>query len=308
MRLFLIIVLSLSFLIDVAYATKYCPNPDCSLYKKLIYPDDANYCDDCGTKLKKVPPTPPPEGPQTKVVGHGIKLVRIPGGTFQMGSNDGNADEKPVHTVTVDSFWMGETEVTIGQYVAFLNEVKPSSSQLEPWIYLDEYAHIKKSGNNYYADSGWEKHPVVSVSWYGARDFCAQYGLRLPTEAEWEYAAGGPKHYKYPWGNEFSSQKCCFSDNKGNGSIGTMEVRHFSRNGYWLYDMAGNAWEWCNDWYDNYSSYAQNNPQGSTSGDYKIIRGGSWLFDAAYLRCASRGRNGPSSRDYSRRGFRVAGD
>jgi len=241
---------------------------------------------------------------ETKVVGPGIKLIRIPGGTFQMGSNEGKADEKPVHPVTVDSFWMGETEVTIGQYVAFLNEVKPSSSQLQQWISLDQYAHITQSGNRYSADSDWGDHPVVNVSWYGARDFCTQYNLRLPTEAEWEYAAGGPKHYEFPWGNEWNKNACCNRDNQGDGSPPSMNVGLFQPNGYSLYDMAGNVWEWCSDWYDVYPGGSRNAVMGDK---YRVLHGGCWINVSARLRCAGRGRDDPSLQDRDC-GIRVSGD
>ena len=300
--------LTLFLCFSLAQATMVCPT--CG----KTYPDDYVYCDDDGTKLvKKVKPPqtpPPPEEPQTKIVGPGIKLVRIPGGTFQMGSNEGNADEKPVHTVTVDSFWMGEAEVTIGQYVAFLNEVNPSVEQFDQWISFDIRAYIIKNGNKYYAEKGWENYPMVVVSWYGARDFCAQYGLRLPTEAEWEYAAGGPKHFKYPWGNTFDKNKCCCFENQGKGYMGTIVVKSFPRNGYWLYDMAGNVWEWCNDWYGIYNTITQNNPQGAKSGEYKTNRGGSCSRDSFFLRCACR--HGMSAHEQAffgaDLGFRVAGD
>jgi len=240
---------------------------------------------------------------ETKVVGPELKLVRVSGGTFRMGSNE-NEWEIPVHTVTVGRFWMGEVEVTVGQYVMFLNEIRPNANQSGQWISLDQYTHITQNGNNYYADSGWENHPMVNVSWYGAEAFCKYYGLRLPTESEWEYAAGGSNHYRYPWGNEFDSQKCCCIGNQGKGSPGTMPVKSFTHNDYGLYDMAGNVWEWCSDWYDVYpgaSGYAQ------VTKKYKVLRGGSWYYAADNLRCSSRGRYVPTGMSDGR-GFRVAGD
>jgi len=267
-------------------------------------------------------------GFETKIVGPGIKLVRIPGGTFKMGndevfgykmveissglfqmSNEGEDDEKPVHNVKVKSFWLGETQVTVEQYVAFLNENQPKKEEREKWIVFDEYTHITCINGKYYAESGWEKHPVINVSWYGANAFCKHYGLRLPTEGEWEYAAGGPKHYKFPWGNKWDKNECCYSKNHGSGDPPTMRVGSFKPNGYGLYDMAGNVCEWCNDWYGKYSSYAQTNPIGSTSGEYKITRGGNWGSGVFYddLPCACRHFFNPADR-YNSQGFRVVGD
>ena len=296
----LLLILLLILTVSLAQATKVCPN--CG----QEYPDDWNYCDKCVVNGKGVLLVAKGGG-KTKTVGPGIKLVRVPGGTFQMGSNEGDADEKPVHPVTVSSFYMGETEVTIGQYVAFLNEMKPSSSQLQQWISLDQDAHITQSGNSYYADSGWDDNPVVNVSWYGAKAFCEQYGLRLPTEAEWEYAAGGPQHFKWSLGNEFDGKSYCYAGYQGSGSPATKKVKSFSANGYGLYEMSGNVWEWCSDWYGDYQSDSQRNPQGSTSGQYRVLRGGSWLHGATGLRCASRGYHAPAYQSLIF-GCRVSGD
>ena len=300
--------LTLFLCFSLALATMVCPT--CG----KTYPDDYVYCEEEGTKLVKVKPKPKPEGPQTKVVGPGIKLVRIPGGTFQMGSNDGEADEKPAHQVTVDGFWLGETEVTIGQYVAFLNLTQPTTNQLGQWTWFDEstrmlnkYTHITISGNKFYADTEWEKHPVTYITWFGARDFCAQYGLRLPTEAEWEYAAGGPKHYIFPWGNEFDKSKCCNNNNKGVGDVPTMNVKRFSRNGYCLYDMAGNVYEWCSDLYDVYpGGKPGENDKVLIEKKWRIMRGGSF-HEFLEFRCSIRYTN-PAIVPGFGCGFRVAGD
>jgi len=240
---------------------------------------------------------------ETKLVGPGIKTVHIPGGTFQMGSNEGSVDEKPVHPVTVGNFWMGETEVTIGQYVAFLNETKPNSSKLEKWIDLDKYTHIRTDGNKYYADSGWEEKPVVNVSWDGAKAFCDQYELRLPTEAEWEYAAGGPNHYLFPWGNSYDKSQGCYDENFRSGDPPTMQVRSFSPNGYGLYDMTGYVWEWCGDWYVAYPGGIRNPFRGDTC---TMLRGGSCYSVAESLRCSHRVILMPYMRLLDYYGFRVA--
>jgi formylglycine-generating enzyme required for sulfatase activity len=300
----LILVLA-GFLLIVAtaaYATKVCPN--CG----REYPDDYNFCEEC------IPPTRLVGGETMAGLPAGMKLISIPGGTFSMGStaSDADSNESPVHTVTISGFKMSETEVTVDQYVEFLNEVTPSSLDRKKWIETndeDSRSHIYYTGGKYYADGGWGDHPAVNVSWYGAEAFCEHYGLRLPTQAEWMYAAGGPSHYNYPWGDSFNGSKCCWYENKGSGDPSTKPVKSFDANGYGLYDMAGNVWEWCFDWYDEdyYSKLPSKNPQGPSIGIYKILRGGSWLDFAQTIRCANRIGNNPERLDYDY-GFRAAGD
>ena len=176
-----------------------------------------------------------------------------------MGSYNGAEDEKPVHTVTVSGFWMGEAEVTIQQYCDFLNSRKPDESTRKSWISIrsDHSGYpteIWYENDTYRPTSGYGNNPVNSISWLGAQAFCDYYGLRLPTEAEWEYAAGGPNHYKYPWGDEWVEGMCCCNRiwRKREDPCPTVVVKSYPANGYGLYDMAGNLWEWCSDWYDLY--------------------------------------------------------
>jgi sulfatase modifying factor 1 len=230
-----------------------------------------------------------------KTLPPGMKLISIPGGTFSMGysASEPYDDESQDDYVTVDGFKLSETEVTIAQYVEFLNASRPSNWDRMKWVDTkeeDDTSHIYYSGDKYYADPGWEDHPVTYVSWYGAEAFCEYYGLRFPTETEWEYAARGPNHYEYPWGNEFDGEKCCYYDNKGSGNPPTMPVKSFEPNGYRLYDMAGNVWEWCSDEYDSYlvDRSTSGDPPDEISGDVRIIRGGSWRDESAHVSCAAR--------------------
>ncbi len=166
----------------------------------------------------------------------GMKMVDIPGGTFEMLSIG--------ETVTVGDFKLSETEVTWGQYIEFLNSRQPSAAMLKKWIILENDSTIP--GEEYsFVDESRYNYPVVYVTKAGAKAFCNYYGLRLPKEAEWEYAACGPEHTKYPWGDEFDGTKCCYRGNNGDGYPKTMPVKSFSENGFGLYDMAGNAAEWC---------------------------------------------------------------
>jgi formylglycine-generating enzyme required for sulfatase activity len=299
----LIVLTQLIAAVTAAYATKVCPK--CG----REYPDDYNFCEEC------IPPTRLVGGTETtaeenetgeKEVGPGIKLVKIPGGTFSMGSttSDGEGDESPVHEVQVYEFWLAETEVTNAQYCAFLNAVKPTESERKKWIAIKNdldtkerknwyVAEIKNSGGTYYPSSGYEDHPVICVNWYGADAFCDHYGLRLPTEAEWEYVAGGPEHYKYPWGNSWQDNRCCYDRTLPSSNltpVPTEAVGSYYANGYGLYDIAGNVWEWCSDWYgeDYYKTSPPKNPKGPSVGDYKVLRGGSWYNDLRHVRCAGR--------------------
>ena len=148
--------------------------------------------------------------PTTKTLSNGIKLILVEGGSFMMGSNDGQDDEKPIHKVTLTDYYIGETEVTNAQYAAFLNERKPSKTELDKWINLNgsyetEKCRISQKENRYVVEKGYENHPVIYVSWYGANEFCIHYDVFLPSEAQWEYAARGgnkSKGYKYAGSNE----------------------------------------------------------------------------------------------------------
>ena len=213
-------------------------------------------------------------------------MKRVEGGSFQMGnaSDDAYKDEKPVHKVTVSAFYLGETEVTQALWEAIMGD-NPSRF---------------KGG----------KHPVENVSWNDCNEFILKlneitgYQFCLPTEAEWEYAARGGKKghgYKYAGKNTIKSIAWYIenSDNK------THTVKGKSPNELGLYDMSGNVWEWCSDWYDKYSRESQTNPQGSYSGIYPVLRGGCWNSNDWYCRVSNRSYNNPKFSDDGY-GFRLA--
>ncbi|MGQ9632169.1 MAG: PEGA domain-containing protein [bacterium] len=214
----------------------------------------------------------------------GKEMVWIPGGTFQMG--DGDPDEKPVHTVTLDGFWMDTTEVTNAEFKKFVDEARYSPQG--GWKY----------------DSGKANHPAVNVTWNDAVAYARWAGKRLPTEAEWEYAAGGPEHTKWSLGDEFDGSKYTWMDNQGNP---TRPVASHPANGFGLYDMSGNVWEWCADWFSEryYANSPSANPKGPSSGTYRVLRGGSWYDFERSLRVACRLRYGPT-RWIVNGGFRCA--
>ena len=233
------------------------------------------------------PPITPPTGGvpgQTKLNPvDGAELVFIPGGTFQMGSNDGDDDEKPVHQVTVSGFWMYAKEVTNGQYRKFLAanpEWTPEriDSQLHDGGYLK---HCKEQSGASKDDS----YPVAYVPWHAAKAYAEWAGGRLPTEAEWEYAARGGRQFEY------GTATGELSEQLANYGAGTKPVGSYRPNPFGLYDLAGNVWEWCQDWYGEYPDRAVSDPQGASTGVGRVARGGSWNNDPRYCRSTDRNRD-----------------
>jgi formylglycine-generating enzyme required for sulfatase activity len=229
----------------------------------------------------------------------GMVMSYIPAGTFLMGSEDGDSDERPVHSVTLDAFWMDQTEVTNGMYaqcVAVGDCTQPEA--------IDS-----NTRSGYYGDADYASYPVIHVNWYQAQAYCNWAGRRLPTEAEWEYAArGGLVGAIYPWGDEDPS--CTLGAQNGAqynacNPYDTILVGSFASNGYSLYDMAGNVWEWVADWYGSYSSAAVENPVGPATGDYRVNRGGAWDYDVYPLQVFPHSGNRPDSAFYNL-GFRCA--
>lgn len=229
----------------------------------------------------------------------GLKFVQIPAGTFQMGSGSEEIArlnkefpswkewwdaEGPQHLVKLSSFHMSLHVVTVGQYKRYC-EATGHSMPSEPS-----------------ANKGWLKldHPIVNVSWEDATRYCDWSGLSLPTEAEWEYACrGGLVGKEYPWGDDWNNGKHCANSVSRNSLRGTVKVGSYPANGYGLYDMVGNVWEWCLDWYveDYYKSSPSTNPQGPSESAYKVLRGGSWLLNNPdNFRCAYRNRLRPTDR------------
>ena len=259
------------------------------------------------------PPEPPK--PPKPITPEG--MVSIPAGEFQMGSNDPEAgnDEQPVHTVYVDAFFMDEHEVTNLEYKKFvLANPRWSKDRIDKAFHNGNYLKHWK-GNDY--PSGYANHPVTRVSWYAAMAYAGWAGKRLPTEAEWEYAArGGLAGQKYPWkGDVIDTGKANYGGNVGE----TTPVGKYPPNGYGLYDMAGNVYEWCLDEYnkDFYFTSPRENPlSGANSVDWiisnftsvkesRVLRGGSWVSNPRNLRVASRiGNTPPYARLYD--GFRCA--
>jgi len=246
-------------------------------------------------------------------------MVYIPAGEFIMGSNFSTSpDEQPEHTVYLDAFYVDKFEITNAQYATYLSEVleageiqvNSNSVKKDGNELLDLDAadcQISYSDGTFIVDNGKDNYPVIEVSWFGADNYAHHYGKRLPTEAEWEKAARGTDQRTYPWGNESpTSSHCNFNSNVGH----TTPVGQYSPKGdspYGCSDMAGNVWEWCNDWYDEkyYSSSPTNNPPGPTAGLNRVLRGGPWGRDATDVHSYQRAGSNPIHGSYDF-GFRCA--
>ena len=222
-----------------------------------------------------------------------IKMVKVQGGRFMMGATreqgkDASDNERPVHEVAVSDFCIAESAVTVAQYREFCEETGRKMPPEPNW--------------------GWiENHPVVNVSWNDAYAFAQWKGMRLPTEAEWEFAARGgvhTKNCKYSGGN-MVDEIAWYEGNTDRS--GTMPVMTKRPNELGLYDMSGNVYEWCNDWSDDYLPAFQTDPQGPEDGIIKSARGGSWHSPSKNLRVSNRDNDPPEFYCHNV-GFRLASD
>jgi formylglycine-generating enzyme required for sulfatase activity len=248
--------------------------------------------------------------PEEKIIKHVEPLqsdmVVIKGGTFWRGSDSGSRDEMPAHKVTLSSFAFDIHPVTNEQFVRFLEVMGAVKDSNHNDIIRLKDSRINSSGGKFYIESGYLKHPVVGVTWYGAVAYARWVGKRLPTEAEWEIASrGGIENALYPTGEDIEKPQANFF------SSDTLAVMSYAPNGYELYDMAGNVYEWCQDWYgyNYYETSVQEpiNPKGPRQGEYRVLRGGCWKSLKDDLRCSRRHRNNPGTVN-STYGFRCAAD
>ncbi len=217
-----------------------------------------------------------------------MKMVYVEGGTFTMGatseqSGEADSNESPTHSVTLDSYYIGECEVTQAQWQKIM-------------------------GNNPSRFKG-DSRPVERVSWEDAQNFCRELSAitgktyLLPTDAQWEYAARGGKHSKaYKYSVSYAIDAVAWYES--NSGLATHPVKQKRANELGLYDMSGNVWEWCGDWHGSYSSSSQNNPTGASSGQYRVLRGGGWSRNARDCRSSRRVSDTPSCR-WDVYGFRI---
>ncbi|HEV2295310.1 MAG TPA: formylglycine-generating enzyme family protein [Tepidisphaeraceae bacterium] len=259
-------------------------------------------------------------------------MVALPGGTFVMGTNDGFPHEGPAHEVTVRPFKIDKHEVTVAQFAKFV-AATGYKTEAEAWGWSGVFDPAKREwaksdGATWREPDGpgsrpRDDEPVCQVSYNDALAYAKWAGKRLPTEAEWEFAArGGLKQNTYAWGNELRPggepvanwwqgvfpQK----DTAEDGFRGRAPVGKFAPNGYGLYDMSGNVWEWCSDWYadDYYLKSPTDNPTGPPAGENRVIRGGSWMCSENYCnnyRVAGRSKTTPDTA-LNNLGFRCAKD
>jgi formylglycine-generating enzyme required for sulfatase activity len=262
-----------------------------------------------------------------------VVMVYVPGGEFEMGSTKDQikysvqlceeidarifgedskcfstqfADERPAHVVILDSFWIDRTEVTNKQYTRCV-EAGICTPPTESGSYTRD---------TYYGNRAYDAYPVIWVGREQATNYCTWVGARLPTEAEWEYAARGPKSRIFPWGNTFDGTRLNYCDAKcelgiaddtvDDGYPDTAPVGSYPSGMSWCgaLDMAGNVREWVSDWYGVYQGQQQVNPSGPSSGELLVSRGGSW-FDLSYnVRSVKRGQNAPDFSAY-KLGFRC---
>ena len=220
-----------------------------------------------------------------------VEMIRIPPGPFLVGSDDGPADERPAHKVELPAFSIDKFPVTNADFAAFLNAAGPASSRGERLFDFDDNdARIHKRGERWATDRGFENHPVVEVSWAGARDYCAWQGKRLPTEAEWEKAARGMHGRKYPWGNSRPDQSRAQFNARYNQ---TAPVDSFPNGAspYGVLDMAGNGWEWVSSAYMPYPYNPNDGREDLTPGPVRGTRGGGHDAPAEEITTTQRGRN-----------------
>ena len=243
--------------------------------------------------------------------GLSVEQLYVPGGSFMMGSASSEADERPIHSVTLDAFWIDRTEVTNRQFAAFVADTGHQT-----------LAELQGSGHGF-TTNGWgpmegafwqqpqgpgfgleaqNDHPVVQVSWDDAVAYCAWASGRLPTEAEWEYAARGPDARTFPWGDGFDHTRLNYCDRNcflewadsqaDDGFVLTAPVGSFPDGASWIgaLDMAGNVWEWTADWYgpEYYEVAPAADPTGPESGVQRVVRGGGWDDTFDFARSAKR--------------------
>ena len=238
------------------------------------------------TKISTATPTSLP----TEITdAKGVSMMLVPAGDFTMGSDHSN-DEKPVHIVNLDAFYIDKYEVTNVLYKACV-----SSDVCDPPKPSELFKDYESSSrHSYYSNSVFDNYPVILVDWYMAKTYCEWRGAQLPTEAQWEKAARGIDGRNYPWGEDISCNKANYSSTVENRfCVGDTSQVGSYKDGvspYGVYDMAGNVWEWVGDWYSAtyYHEAPSSNPLGPSLGQERVVRGGTWLSYESGLSSSDR--------------------
>jgi formylglycine-generating enzyme required for sulfatase activity len=309
---------------DGLYGLKKYGDAKLAYEEALIYKPENTHCKqqlaNCVEFLTKPSNALPPANYVSRV---GVVMLYVGGGRFTMGSNtSGAVDEQPEHEVELDGFYMGATEVTVGEYLVFCAATK---THWPEWLEAGNSYNIETGGNGYYKTKGYTRKsltlPVVGVSYLDALAYCewlsGQDGGReysLPTEAQWEYAAGGgpsqgglsQSSYSYAGSNDVKAVGWVDANSGGKPHA----VKGLAANSLGLYDMSGNVWEWCRDWYaaDWYKQSGSGMKNAENDGygpkNFRVLRGGSWYYYPIHARVANRSNRDPQDR-FSDVGFRV---
>ena len=270
-------------------------------------------------------------------------MVYVPAGEFEMGTQEEeitytltlcsefnqNCDyvitsslSRPTHIVYLDGFWIDQHEITNAQYAAFLNDQGNQVEGNAAWLSINNpHSLIELKNDTYWPLDGFADHPVIEVTWHGANAYCEWAGARLPTEAEWEYAARGPESLFFPWGDTFDLTLLNFCDTNcekfwktadydtgySDGYSKTAPVGSYPGGASWCgaLDMAGNVHEWVADWMGPYSIFRQENPSGPETGTIKVIKGGAWCNSPIIFRSSHRWNYAPLGSGFNL-GFRCA--
>jgi formylglycine-generating enzyme required for sulfatase activity len=270
-------------------------------------------------------------------------MIFIPAGEFIMGTQDEeiyytltlcetyNQDcayvitsrlSVPTHNVKLSSYWIDQYEITNAQFASFLNDQGNQIEGGSTWLSIkNPHSLIEQVNGSYQPKEGFADHPVIEVTWYGANAYCEWAGARLPTEAEWEYAARGPENLFFPWGNVFEITHVNFCDTNcekfwktedydtgySDGFSKTAPVGTYPKGKSWCgtMDMVGNVWEWVADWMGPYTVFPQENPTGPESGTIKVIKGGAWCNAPTVMRPSTRWNYAPLGSGFNL-GFRCA--
>jgi serine/threonine-protein kinase len=262
------------------------------------------------TPVTNQTPTPTDEPtplPKTIIAADGTKMVLMPAGPFEMGSENGHDDEKPAHEVILDNFYIYQYEVTNAQYAACVQEgtcTPPARTN-------------SATRDSYYGNPEYDNYPVIWVDWRQARTYCEWRKGRLPTEAEWEKAARGTDERRYPWGNDFDGTRLNFCDSNceqeranssyddGYGDTAPVGSYPTGVGPYEVYDLAGNVWEWVQSDYRDYPYQADDGRENRDRANVRVLRGGSWVSFKDSVRASNRSFDNPGFQN-SDIGFRCA--